>query len=126
MSALPAPIIAAIRDRRTSLGLTQVEAAVAGAVSPATWTAVEKGRSEGSNLVRVSMCKALGWTGDSIDRLLRGETAIIVDRPDPDTDDEGAALKVLTEAVERLTEKVDRQGALIDRLVEAELGRRRQ
>lgn len=131
MNALPAPVRDAIRERRVHLGLTQEEAAAAGGVSGATWRSIEKGRSAGSNLVRASMCKALGWTIDSIDRLERGDTATAPatteDHPDPGDDSIiVVAIKELTSEVGRLSDELGAQRNLIDRLVAAELDRRRQ
>lgn len=116
----PGLLAHAVEARRRELKLTQEELATEAKVSLTTVRDVEKGR-------RVSMrasgqkrlTAALGWTTDSIDRILRGEdplpvTGIYIEpgaEPRPQTDP--AIVKQITELRARivaLEEKVERQG----------------
>lgn len=128
MSALPEPVRTAIKDRRLQLRLTQVEASTAGEISPATWNSVEKARSGASGLVRAQICRALGWTVDSIDRLVAGEPPVLADvaEPEPRGDTEEAAMAAVVAELSRFNDELERQRRLIDRLVEAELARREE
>lgn len=65
---------AAIRARREELGLSQKAAAEAGGLSEPTWSTIERSASDSyRRQTVVGVCRALGWTLDSIDRLLAGE-----------------------------------------------------
>lgn len=116
MSALPAPVRSAIKERRHLLDLTQAEASSAGGISAATWNSVERGRSSASGLVRAQICKALGWTVDSIDRLEHGEAATLAaptERPDPDAPADPGTVA----AYHELAEKVNALEAALERFV---------
>jgi transcriptional regulator with XRE-family HTH domain len=60
------------------LELKQDEAAAAAGLSLATWNKIENGRP-GTPFIstRRAIAKALGWTPDSIARVLRGEDPIV-------------------------------------------------
>lgn len=73
MNALSEATRNRIKERRLALGLTQKEAAAAGDMAATTFNTVEVGRSPASGLVRAGICRALGWTADSIERLERGD-----------------------------------------------------
>jgi transcriptional regulator with XRE-family HTH domain len=70
-----------VRERRLDLGMTQEElAASAGKdLSSATLGKIERG---GADLYRDAtlrtLCKALAWTSDSIDRILGGADPVVV------------------------------------------------
>jgi transcriptional regulator with XRE-family HTH domain len=72
---------AKIRARREALGLTQAEAAARAGVSLMSWQRFEDPKASPGNSyakTRRSVSAALGWSPDSIDRLLRGEEALEV------------------------------------------------
>lgn len=68
-----------IRERRIACYDSQVAAALSAGVGPATWANVETGRSPAAPRIRIRMCRALGWTDDSIERLERGESAALAE-----------------------------------------------
>lgn len=79
MSALPQ----LVRARRKALALTQQQAADAGGLSVATWGNVESGRlPEPPATTAHGIATALGWTRDSVSRILRGMEPIEADRQD--------------------------------------------
>jgi transcriptional regulator with XRE-family HTH domain len=64
----------AVRNRRHSLGLTQVEAAAAGGVSEPTWYLIEHARQDRYKPRTLrGIARALEWPEDAIDRIRRGE-----------------------------------------------------
>lgn len=70
-----------VRTRREALNLTQHDAVVAseGSISLATWRNIETGANtsyRSSSLIAV--CRALGWTPDSIERILGGDDPVEV------------------------------------------------
>jgi transcriptional regulator with XRE-family HTH domain len=72
----------AVRARRKQLGLKQAEAAALADMAPSTWASVEQGRQPSPAIdTRRGICRALGWTPDSIDRVLRGEPTQLADVP---------------------------------------------
>jgi transcriptional regulator with XRE-family HTH domain len=91
-----------VRRRRDALGLSQKTAAERAQTRPVarknrglsdqTWAAIEKGdrpKTERRKHVLVDLSWALGWTDDSAQRIIDGESP--VERADPDetrTDDE--------------------------------------
>jgi transcriptional regulator with XRE-family HTH domain len=70
---------AAVKARRVALRLSQQDASAAGDLSLATWSNLERGRlgSLAHDTV-IGVCRALGWSPDSIDRLLRGEDPVVL------------------------------------------------
>lgn len=106
----------AVEARRKELGLSPVELARQAGVSMAGLGPIRKGyrRAYQERLTR-PVCRALRWTDDSIDRLLRGEPAEAV-ASEPEVDD-----------LSRLRDEVERQGQRIQdlsRLVADLLGAR--
>lgn len=73
MSPLSDAARATIRARRIEKGYTQPKAAEAAGISITTWNSIEKGRSSGAALARAAICRLLGWSPDSIERLERGD-----------------------------------------------------
>lgn len=71
-----------VKRRRTALGLSQRRAADRAGLSPTTWGSLEKHHQRIDDLSRPRFCRALGWTADSIDRILQGE--------EPEIDDQAA------------------------------------
>lgn len=72
-------VAAAVERRRLALGLTQRQAAERGSVAIQTWNLIEGGgRTSYRALTIAGVCRALGWSDDSIDRILRGEEPEIV------------------------------------------------
>src|SRR5687768_2738282 len=65
----------AVRDRRMDLGRTQRECATAAGVSEMTWFNLEAGKSVKARTSRKAS-EALGWTPDSIDRILAGKNPL--------------------------------------------------
>lgn len=78
---LPESARTAIRARRIESGYSQPKAAEAAGISITTWNSIEKGRSSGAPLARAAICRLLGWTQDSIDRLERGEDVVELAAP---------------------------------------------
>lgn len=68
-----------VRSRRLALRLTQFQLATAAATSEPTVRALERGRRVSYMQSTITgVCAALGWTADSIDRLLRGDQPLEV------------------------------------------------
>jgi hypothetical protein len=67
----------AIEARRTELGWSKARLYEESNTSEPTFTKMKRG--EGIQRIDkvVAICRALGWTNDSIDRLLRGEPAML-------------------------------------------------
>lgn len=79
-----ASVAETVKHRRTTLGLSQRRAADRGGLSPTTWGSLEKHHQRIDDLSRPRFCRALGWTPDSIDRILRGkEPQLDEDAPEP-------------------------------------------
>jgi transcriptional regulator with XRE-family HTH domain len=73
----------AVRARRTSLGLRQADLGV----STARIGQIEQGKAAPlSALSTAAICRALGWTADSIERVLAGGEAEPLDKPAPATE----------------------------------------
>lgn len=96
-----------VRTRRESLDLTQKAAALAAGLSDTTWLVLESGKPVSARSGRLA-CKALGWSSDSIDRLLRGEE--VEPAPAAETTEGGD----LSERVSRLETQVADLVARID------------
>lgn len=103
-----------IRARRIALGLTQGEAAASGGIAGTTWNTVEVGKSDGSDLVRAAIARALQWTPDSIDRLERGEDPVETTAPGKADD---AADPATLAAYQKLAEKVSALEVALERYV---------
>jgi len=70
----------AIEARRKELGLAPGELAQAAGVSVQGLAPLRKGvRKQYQDRLTLSVCRVLGWTPDSIERLLRGEPAQLVE-----------------------------------------------
>jgi DNA-binding XRE family transcriptional regulator len=68
--------------RRDELNLKQHELAEMAGFSIATMGAIEGGRRPTMSLTtKRGLCAALGWSPDSIDRILRGEEPELLDQP---------------------------------------------
>lgn len=88
-----------VRRRREQLGLAQGERPP----SQATWRKVEHGIDPPYRRATVTaLCRSLGWTEDSYDRLLAGDDPIVVDAPTGVEPTLLAAVIDLTEAVREL------------------------
>lgn len=86
----------AVRDRREELGLTQNEAAnrSEGGVSLATWRNIETGfRPPWRRAGLLAVCRVLGWTPESIERILAGEGPEAVKLLTPSQEDRLLALE---------------------------------
>lgn len=96
-----------VKRRRTDLGMSQRAAAFAADnISPTTWGSLETHGRSVDVLTRPKIARALGWTTDSIDRILAGG--------DPELD--GHRPVTLEDRVVALEERWDRIEALLDRL----------
>jgi len=108
-----------VEQRRKELGYSANKAAALtdDAVSPSLWRQVERGERHVDGKVaapnpaprrRAAMCKALGWTPDSIDRLLAGQEPQI--QPDtsqvPPVSAPAAQTDSTTETLSRLVERL--------------------
>lgn len=62
-----------IAARRKALKLSMRAAAQLGGVSPTAWSDLEAGKHPPTDSTQLAVCRALGWTPDSIDRLLAGK-----------------------------------------------------
>lgn len=95
----------AVRERRDAIPLTVREAAAIAGVSDTTWGNVESGKPS-NRRTRLGVCRALGWSDDSFDRLLAGEdpaeAAEAADQSPAVSDDLRTAVRELTEAVREL------------------------
>lgn len=103
-----------VKRRRVELGLSQrVAARLADDISPTTWGQLEKRHQPVSALTAGSICKALRWTSDSIDRLLAGgepvENGDVTEAPT--LEKLAATVDRLTTIVEDLTSRVDELGS---------------
>jgi transcriptional regulator with XRE-family HTH domain len=94
-----------VRQRREALGFTQKEAAEAAGVSEPTWGLLENGRQEGYKpLTLRGVCRALGWAGDSFDRMAAGKEPRLLQSARVNLSDLGAEdlAHLLEEAAARL------------------------
>lgn len=82
-----------MEERRLDLGLTWEEVASRANLKYETIRGVRKGESRGRPMTRRAMSVALGWTPDSVDRILRGE--------DPEEAASAPATPAATEDAER-------------------------
>src|SRR6476646_3210257 len=73
MEPTPSLLARAVRARRDELNLTIEEAAARAKVSPKSWRVIEQGKSKPSPLMLGSVCRALQWTVETVESLLRGE-----------------------------------------------------
>jgi hypothetical protein len=108
-----------VRDRREQLGLTQHRAVSSseGAISLATWRNIEKAVKppyRRSSLLAV--CRVLGWTSDSIDRILDGGEPEEVDaeEPEPETEDLEALTKRLARMERKMGEILETQQEILE------------
>jgi hypothetical protein len=72
-------LAAFVRDRRVDLGMTQDEAAARAGkgMNRTTWGKVERARLDAvSAKTEYAICRALKWTGDSVQRIHKGEDPI--------------------------------------------------
>lgn len=91
----------AIESRRKELGLTPGQLAQAAGVSAEGLMPLRKGyRKQYQDRLTLAVCRVLGWSADSIDRLLDGEAPVVLD--DEPGDDEVSRLRVLRSEVEGL------------------------
>lgn len=101
-----------VEARREQLGLSRRAAAKRAGFSEATWRAIEAGEkrvapdmvvpASFSAKSRVGVCRALMWTDDSVDRLLRGEAPQVLEVST------ATELESLRQYVERLSLQVER------------------
>ena len=103
-------VAAAIIARRDELNITQAQAVerADGGVSMPSWSLIENGR-QGSYKARTlgGVCRALGWSTDSIERLLAGEPPGLLEPPTrPQDDDELAELRARVQELEDQWEAV--------------------
>lgn len=61
-----------VKRRRVERGLSQRAAAQAAGLSPTTWGSLELHHQRLEPLSRPKIARALGWTPDSLDRILAG------------------------------------------------------
>lgn len=77
-------VASAVRTRRESIPLTHrqaVDAVKAGSIS--TWSAIERAERPGyTRATLTTICNALGWREDSIDRIMAGGEPIVVEASD--------------------------------------------
>jgi transcriptional regulator with XRE-family HTH domain len=80
MTETPAKRVAvAIRARRDAMALTQVEMSQLSGVSEPVWGDLETARRENfDRRTLVKVCRALGWSPESIDRIRRGEDPVVL------------------------------------------------
>lgn len=98
-----------VKQRRVTLGLSQRAAADRAGVSPTTWASLELHHNPVSDITAVGICRALGWTPDSIHRLLSGLGPTEDDEASPPVTLETLAesLAMLRAALVNLTERVE-------------------
>lgn len=100
-----------VKRRRTDLGLSQRLASERAGISPTTWGSLEKHCNPVDDLTRAGMCRALGWSSDSIDRILTGLEPRTYGAAEP-----LPTLAVLADIVHDLRSAVDGLVARLDRL----------
>lgn len=113
----------AIRARRTELRLTQKEAARAGGLSEPVWNVIEGARQTNYRLDTLhGVTRALGWSADSIDRILAGDEPTVQTRglvPLADAGAEVAELRARVELLESGLQRVEVGLQLVRQLLEA-------
>jgi DNA-binding XRE family transcriptional regulator len=114
------PVVAeTVKRRRLELDLSQRAAAIAADTSPTTWGNLEKHSQRVDPLSRTKICRALGWTLDSIDRILAGGDPEVAEgfTPLPSVDEMASRLMTLEAGlaglradVQSLLERIDPTG----------------
>ena len=67
-----------VRTRREELRLTQADAASLGGISEPSWNVLENNRQHSyKRRTLLAVCTALGWTSDSIERILDGHSPLL-------------------------------------------------
>lgn len=95
-----------MKARREGLGLAQG----AGGVSSASWRKVEKAIDPPyRRATLVAICRALRWTDDSIDELLDGGQPTEATNEAPPWELLLGEMRNVTEAVERLADRLEEQ-----------------
>lgn len=109
----------AIRDRRRALGMSQLELAQAAGISEAMLRVIERARRTNVRPVTLgAVARALGWTRDSVDRVLAGGDPVL----DEDRDRSVAELKRQVAELQARLDEVERDlRARLDE-VERDLG----
>lgn len=83
-----------------------------GGMSPTTWGSLETHHQRIDDLSRPRFCRALGWTADSIDRILNGD--------DPEVDGDAAPPLSIEEQVSELQDRVAALTEAVAGLLDAE------
>lgn len=97
-----------VKRRRTALGLSQRTAATLAGFSPTTWSSLETHAHRVDDLTRPKFCRALRWTSDSIDLMLRGEQPQEDNTPlPPSTEDRVAALEAGLSSIEDRLDRIE-------------------
>jgi transcriptional regulator with XRE-family HTH domain len=95
----------AIRDRRRALGMSQLELAQAAGISEAMLRVIERARRTNVRPVTLgAVARALGWTRDSVDRVLAGGDPVL----DEDRDRSVAELKRQVAELQARLDEVER------------------
>lgn len=93
-------------------------------VSEATVSKIRKGEPIVRRDKRAEICRVLGWTGDSIDRILRGEEPVAVTRPIARREGQSVLesqrlrrdLDALTDRIDRALELCETNAVVIEEL----------
>lgn len=109
MSAEWTRVAETVKRRRTDLGLSQRAAAFRATTSPTTWSSLETHGRPIDPLTKPKVARALGWTTDSIDRILRGEDPEVdgMIRPAPTLDDVDERISSLEDRFSAMEEAVE-------------------
>ena len=95
----------AIRDRRRALGMSQLELAQAAGISEAMLRVIERARRTNVRPATLgAVARALGWTRDSVDRVLAGGDPVL----DEDRDRSVAELKRQVAELQARLDEVER------------------
>lgn len=98
----------AILDRRAELGRTQLDVARAGGPSNATLTALESGRATSTSPATLRKLDAgLDWHPGSAQAVLAGGEVRPRERPSPATFGLSAELRVVSDALAQVHERID-------------------
>jgi transcriptional regulator with XRE-family HTH domain len=90
-----------VRERREGLGLTQEQLAAQASVGTATIRLIESaGRDKYNRSTIVNVCRGLGWTTDSIDRLLKDQEPEVSPEPELSSEERLAELEARVAALE--------------------------
>lgn len=120
---------AEVERRRRDLYPSRRQAAAGSGVSEIVWRQIETGRRQlapehvvapnPEQQTKEAIGRRLWWSSDSIDRLLRGDPPIEVERPDRQDGQgqPGDRLDRLEKAVDRLTDRFDRLSDLVERAI---------